>query len=202
MLRKGLAVVVILLFIGVAIAPTINATQEPIPDLDCDGSLSWVDVEPGATVTGSFTVENIGAADSELNWEIESYPEWGIWTFDPNHGENLTPEDGAVTVSVEVIWPKPENVTGGEVVLANSENPDDICIIDMSIPPPPPPPPSFPITLIGKISNLEVHNESISFHADFVLTIFIIIPAGILINEDMTIDNDYRGFIGSYSSIL
>ena len=66
----------------------------------------------------------------------------------------------------------------------------------MSIPPPPPPPPSLPITLIGKISNLEVHNESISFHADFVLAIFIIIPFGILIDEDMTIDNDYRGFIG------
>lgn len=63
-------------------------------------------------------------------------------------------------------------------------------------PPPPPPPPSFPITLIGKISNLEVHNESTSFHVDFVLSIFIIIPFGILINEDMTIDNEYRGFIG------
>jgi len=66
-----------------------------------------------------------------LDWEIESYPDWGTWTFDPDGGEDLTPEDGAVTVEVEVIWPNPENVTGGEVVLANSENPEDICIIDI-----------------------------------------------------------------------
>jgi len=33
---------------------------EPVPILDCTGSLSWTDVIPGSTVTGDFTVENIG----------------------------------------------------------------------------------------------------------------------------------------------
>ena len=89
---------------------------DPIPDLDCDGDLCWYDVEPGATVTGSFTVENIGEEGSLLDWEIESYPDWGTWTFYPSYGIDLMPEDGVVTVTVEVIWPNPENVTGGEVV--------------------------------------------------------------------------------------
>jgi len=40
MFEKGLAVAVILLFIGVAFAPSINAFDDPVPDLDCDGELA------------------------------------------------------------------------------------------------------------------------------------------------------------------
>ena len=107
---------------------------EPEPDLDCNGELSWVDVEPGVTVTGSFTVSNIGEADSLLDWEIESYPDWGTWTFTPNGGEDLTPEDGPVTVEVSVVAPdEPSQEFSGTVKVVNSEDDSDFCIIDVSL---------------------------------------------------------------------
>jgi hypothetical protein len=105
-----------------------------IPDLDCDGSLSWTDVEPGASVTGTFTVENIGDPLSLLDWEIDSYPDWGTFTFDPDGGLDLTPEAGAVTVTVDVVAPdESEEEFEGEIVLVNSEDPDDICVIDVAL---------------------------------------------------------------------
>ncbi|MEE9440636.1 MAG: hypothetical protein V3V27_01765, partial [Candidatus Thermoplasmatota archaeon] len=106
--------------------------QPEVPDLDCDGSLSWTEVTPEETVTGTFTVENIGDPLSLLDWEIESYPDWGTFTFDPDGGLDLTPEAGAVTVTVDVVAPEdPETEFEGEIVLVNSEDPDDICVIDV-----------------------------------------------------------------------
>ena len=103
------------------------------PDLDCDGTLSWEDVEPGANVTGTFTVENIGEDGSLLDWEIESYPDWGTWTFYPDGGTDL-PKGAPVTVIVEVVAPEdPETEFEGEVKLVNSEDPDDFCIIDAAL---------------------------------------------------------------------
>jgi hypothetical protein len=110
--------------------------EEPpvVPDLDCDGTLSWTEVTPEETVTGTFTVENIGDPLSLLNWEIESYPDWGTFTFDPDGGLDLTPEAGTVTVTVEVVAPEdPETNFTGEIVLVNSEDPDDTCIIDVAL---------------------------------------------------------------------
>jgi len=107
---------------------------EPTPDLDCDGTLSWIDVTPGDTVNGTFTVENNGDPTSLLDWEIESYPDWGTWTFDPDGGLDLTPEDGAVIVTVEVVAPDEENTEfEGEIVLVNSDDPDNTCIIDVAL---------------------------------------------------------------------
>jgi hypothetical protein len=107
--------------------------QPEIPDLDCDGTLSWTEVTPGETVTGTFTVENIGDPLSLLDWEIESYPDWGTWTFDPDGGTGLLPGAPA-TVNVEVVAPDdPETNFTGEVVLVNSDDSDDTCIIDVSL---------------------------------------------------------------------
>ena len=104
------------------------------PDLDCSGTLGWTNVPPGKTVTGSFTVENIGDPESLLDWEIESYPEWGAWTFDPENGEDLTPEDDSITVNVEVIAPNKQNQQfNGEVKIVNSENSSDYHIIFVSL---------------------------------------------------------------------
>jgi len=61
-------------------------TPSAEPDLSCSGDIAWVDVTAGETVTDSFTVQNIGGAGTELDWEIESYPDWGDWTFDPDGG--------------------------------------------------------------------------------------------------------------------
>ena len=108
--------------------------QPEIPDLDCDGSLSWEDVEPSATVTGEFTVENIGDDGSLLDWEVESYPDWGSnWTFDPDGGTDL-PKGASVTVDVEVVAPEdPETEFTGEIVLVNSEDSDDTCVIEVAL---------------------------------------------------------------------
>ena len=134
MVRKGLAVAVILLFIGVAFAPSINAVDDPVPDLDCEGDFYWTDVVPGATVEGSFIVENIGEPGSSLNWEIQSYPDWGNWTCVPDGGTGLLP-GAPVTVDVEVIFPDPpEEEQWSEVIIVNIDNPDDYCVIDAHYP--------------------------------------------------------------------
>ncbi len=102
----------------------------PHPDLECEGSLSWSKVSPRATITGSFTVKNIGDSKSLLNWTIESYPSWGLWTLTPLNGQNLTPEDGPVTVHVEVTAPEDKNSKfEGEIKVVNSNDSTDFDII-------------------------------------------------------------------------
>ncbi|MFO7676888.1 MAG: C25 family cysteine peptidase [Thermoplasmatota archaeon] len=104
------------------------------PDLDCDGSLSWSQVKPGNTVNGTFTVSNIGEAGSLLDWAIQSYPSWGTWTFTPNGSVGLSPEDGAMTVSVSVIAPdNPETEFSGQITIINSDDPSDTCVIDVAL---------------------------------------------------------------------
>lgn len=103
-----------------------------ISDLDCYGSLRWSDVKPGKTVTDSFNVENVGDPNSLLDWEIDSYPEWGTWTFTPMSGKDLTLEDGSVTVQVSVVAPYESNEDfSGEVKIVNSENSSDYEIIQV-----------------------------------------------------------------------
>jgi len=112
---------------------SFTTEEEPEPDLDCDGSLSWTDVTPGDIVTGSFTVSNIGDSGSLLDWEIQSYPDWGTWTFDPESGTGLLPGT-PVTVDVEVVAPDEEETEfEGEIKIVNTEDPDDYCIIDVSL---------------------------------------------------------------------
>jgi hypothetical protein len=62
-----------------------------IPDtgsnLKGTGVLSWTDVSPGSTLSGSFTLENSGEPGSTIDWDIVAWPEWGFWTFTPENGE-------------------------------------------------------------------------------------------------------------------
>jgi len=116
-----------------------------VSDLGCTGSLSWSNVKGGETVTGSFTVENIGDSCSRLDWEIESYPDFGSdWTFTPNDGDDLTPADGAVTVEVLVVVPSVKSMVkaalddqeeefNGTVKVINKDDPSDYCEIPVSI---------------------------------------------------------------------
>jgi len=105
-----------------------------VPDLDCEGSLSWTDVEPGAIVEGSFTIENVGDPESRLDWDIDVYPEWGTWTFDPENGDDLTPEDGQITVEITVEAPDEQNEEfEGEIKIVNIWNNDDYCTISVSL---------------------------------------------------------------------
>ncbi len=100
-------------------------TPPVIPDLSCEGSLSWTKVKPGATVLGNFTVQNVGDATSELDWVISEWPDWGEWTFTPVNGSDLTPEDGAFTVFVHVVAPSEKSEFNGTVKIVNTHDPSD-----------------------------------------------------------------------------
>ncbi len=104
------------------------------PDLHASGTLSWTDIKPASIVDGVITIENIGDSGSLLNWEIESYPSWGSWSFEPEHGTGLTPEDDSVTIEVSVNVPNIEESSfSGEVIIKNSENESDFDIITVSL---------------------------------------------------------------------
>jgi hypothetical protein len=101
-----------------------------IPDLECIGSLSWIDILPGEIVTGFFEVVNVGEPISELDWEIESPPNWGTWTFVPSSGTGLTPEMGTLTVAVEVVAPNEVNTEfTGDIKVVNSEDSTDFDLV-------------------------------------------------------------------------
>jgi len=103
------------------------------PDLDCTGILTWDDIKPGATVQGNFTVSNNGDPFSFLNWEILSYPDWGIWSFTPSSGTSL-PSGDFVTVHVDVVAPNEKNTQfQGDITIVNSENTDDSCVIPITL---------------------------------------------------------------------
>jgi hypothetical protein len=111
--------------------------EEPpeVPDLDCTGSLSWANVHPGETVTGSFQVKNIGAPGSLLNWAVNvSSIDWGTWSFTPESDENLSPEDGFVTVQVSVVAPDEKNTKfEGFIQVVNQDDPTDFDVVPISL---------------------------------------------------------------------
>ena len=111
--------------------PSEEQPEPNTPDLECSGSLSWTKVKTGATVNGTFQLKNIGDISSLLNWTInESYINWGTWLFNPEFGENLTPEMGQITVQVSVIAPnKPNSEFEGYIKVENQNNPEDFDLI-------------------------------------------------------------------------
>jgi len=101
-----------------------------LPDLECNGSLSWSNIKPGATVQGSFQVMNIGENDSLLDWTVNNTLTWGAWAFAPSSGEGLTPAQGPVAIQVSVVVPKKKNaVFQGNITIVNKENKSDYCMI-------------------------------------------------------------------------
>jgi len=116
----------------------ISADEPPdpeVPNLNCEGSLSWTRVKPGETVTGSFVVENIGGSDSFLHWRVNvSGLEWGTWSFVPESGENLTPQDGKITIQVTVQAPSESSTKfEGFIVIENCDDPADFDIIPVTL---------------------------------------------------------------------
>jgi hypothetical protein len=103
-------------------------------DLDCSGSISWNDVKPGETVKGSFKVANSGEEGSLLDWRIESYPDWGLWSFSPKSGSDLTPDDGSQVIQVSVTSPLDTNsVFNGSIKVVNTNDNSDFCLIPISL---------------------------------------------------------------------
>jgi Arylsulfotransferase (ASST) len=105
--------------------------QQPVPNLESSGSLSWSNIKPGATLTGSFQLQNIGENSSLLNWTINiSSMTWGTWSFTPASGERLTPEEGQITVQVSVIAPHETNSAfEGYIRIENINDPTDYELI-------------------------------------------------------------------------
>lgn len=116
------------------------------PKLAVTGGLVWNDVKPGATINGSFQVQNVGDAGSHLNWTInDSKLTWGTWTFEPHQGINLTPEDGPITVNVTCIVPKAKNtIFQGSINVLNTDNASNSATVTVSIHTPYVPPHLFP----------------------------------------------------------
>ncbi|GEM_PF-3342915 len=109
-------------------------TSENIEKISCNGSLIWTDIKPGVTCIGNFTVENIGDAFSDLNWAITDFPDWGTWSFIPMTGENLTPSDGSITISVIVKAPSKKHTSyTGQIRIINTENSSDYDTIPVSL---------------------------------------------------------------------
>jgi hypothetical protein len=112
----------------------IDDTPAPGENLDCGGSLQWSNIQPGTTVSGSFTVANIGDAGSQLDWQVSSYPTWGTWTFTPQLGLDLEPAHGLVTVQVQVQVPDVENGNFlGDVRCVNINDASDYDTVPVTI---------------------------------------------------------------------
>jgi len=116
--------------------PPEEPPQPEIPDLVCEGSISWSDVKPGETLYGNFQVKNIGDPNSQLNWAITDSPDWGTWLFEPFSGTNLT-SDNSTNISVTCVAPDKSNKNfTGTIMVSNIYNLTDSCIIpvDLSTP--------------------------------------------------------------------
>jgi hypothetical protein len=116
-------------------APEPPPQNETTPDLDCSGSLSWTNIKPGATVAGNFQIQNIGDNESLLNWTINaSSISWGTWSFSPESGTGLTPEDGFVTVLTTMTAPdEPDSDFEGFIRVENINDPTDYDIVSVTL---------------------------------------------------------------------
>jgi len=103
---------------------------QSIEDLECIGSISWSNVKPNSSLRDAISIINIGDPGSKLDWDIISYPSWGIWEFTPINGEDLIPEEGSVTVAIELTVPDERNTEfTGEIRIINKNDPSDYEII-------------------------------------------------------------------------
>jgi hypothetical protein len=118
---------------------TLYGPDIQIPDLGVTGELAWAQVPAGSTQTATLEVSNVGTPGSELDWEVESWPSWGTWTFTPSSGTDLTPTGSPTSVNVEVKAPnQKEEEFDGVVKFVNSEDPSDFVEIPVTLTTPQP----------------------------------------------------------------
>lgn len=104
----------------------------PVPDLSCEGNLQWNDIEPGSWVEGSFTICNIGETGSVLNYNVESYPNWGNWSISPLNGRIVSGD--CITVQVFIGVPDvEESMFSGEILVVNEDDSSDYETISVSL---------------------------------------------------------------------
>jgi C1A family cysteine protease len=107
----------------------------PKPNLDASCSpnpLSWTQVNPGETKTGTITVKNVGESGSLLNWEVDSsYPSW--ITCSKTSGNNL-PDGSTDTITLTVqASSQGQDIRTGKIRLVNSEDTSDFKEFTVSI---------------------------------------------------------------------
>ncbi len=109
-----------------------NIDYIPESDLECDGSIQWKKVTPGANIIDEFSIGNTGNAGSILHWQIESYPTWGSWNFSEESGYI---QDGIwKEVQVFITAPNYESTEyTGTIKIINVDVPSDNCEIEISI---------------------------------------------------------------------
>ena len=136
-----------------------NQASDSSADITCKGSLQWSNVGPETEVSGQFSVSNTGHIDSYLEWAIIEWPEWGIWSFQPNSGVDLTPIDGEVYVDVTINAPDKTNKDfTGYIIIANVDDANDIDMIPVTLSTTK----SKHIQMYGLLQNL--FEKSISWH--------------------------------------
>jgi hypothetical protein len=105
-----------------------------IADLSAHGNIQFTDINAGSQINASFIVKNIGQSYSNLSWEIDSYPPWGVWQFSSKKGTNLTPEKGEIIINVTIDIPSRNSKTfTGGIKIINSNSPSDFEIVLISI---------------------------------------------------------------------
>jgi len=118
----------------------LTGDDEPATsDLECEDDLRWDEVSSGTVVNSTFSVSNIGDVGSMLEWEVLSYPDWGTnwsskwivdWLIFTNGGFVGTTTAEEIFIEVKAPDKKSKKFTG-EIVLVNSENAADTCIINV-----------------------------------------------------------------------
>ena len=111
----------------------VDEDTPPVPKLECRGSLSWTNVDPGATVTGTFEIRNNGDPGSLLNWHVSSSPSYGAWSYSPSSGTNLAPSSW-ITITATCTAPNQGQTTfSGDITVCNSDDPTECCNIPTSL---------------------------------------------------------------------
>lgn len=111
----------------------VNALVINASDLSCNDNLKWVNVTPGSTLQGNFSVENTGDNGSMLNWFISLEPTWSNFSFEPNQGENLSAGQKQ-EVKVSFVAPNGKNQEySGRFKIQNSGYNGDYCYINVSV---------------------------------------------------------------------
>ncbi len=113
--------------------------------VDCIGSLSWDDIEPNSTVTGSFVIRNKG--QTPLSWNISEYPEWGTWDFSESSGV----VGDEINITVSVVVPMQEDAEfEGFIKVVNNINQEDFDVVPIYL--------RTPLTINSEPSMVIIHS--------------------------------------------
>ena len=108
---------------------------KPKSNLDASCSpnpLTWTEVKPGDTKTGTITVTNVGETGSLLNWKVVSgYPNW--ITCSKTSGNNL-PKGSTDTITLTIqASSQDQDTRTGKIRLENSDDSTDFKEFSVSI---------------------------------------------------------------------